>query len=89
MSTQADQNLARVLLAAMSAEVQSLQDEADVASVEIKTAAEYHRGRASAFAQTRRIVRRFDIAVRRYGDAAIGPMKYHTSQKLAKRRRPR
>lgn len=54
----------RVILKAIESEVRSLQDDADRASVEIQSVSEYHKGRASAFAQTRKLISRYETAVR-------------------------
>lgn len=54
----------RVILKAIEAECQALQDEAERASVEIVSAQEHHRGRASAFGQVRKMLQRFETARR-------------------------
>lgn len=54
----------RVLLKVLDGQLQWEQDDSDRASMEIQSVAEYHKGRASAFAQARKLVRRLDVAAR-------------------------
>lgn len=54
----------RVILKAIEAELRDSHDDSERASVEIASACEYHKGRASALAQARKLLNRFSLALR-------------------------